>query len=163
MKLTTAFLALVMSVSLHADTVCIKMLMIAVPTSSGVQFRECKYFVSEESANSLPKFTPESDTGLLSASRAFALAFEGHFAKHGVSKKDFYRMAQLSFEKVDDYTESQIARDVRRARSKAADLWFYVIKCGDPMPSDPKLGPAPVVILMDGTLVSATERIKGMP
>ncbi len=162
MKCVLILLFLSTALGARADEICIKQWDIPLPTVP-IKMRECRYLVSEEVAAKTLAFAPPLDVDHLSAVKALKLAYEGYFAKRGISKEEFYQIAELRLERIDDYTQSSVAREVRRRKSGVAGIWFYVVKCGDPQYGESKLPPAPVVILLDGTLIEAKERLKALP
>lgn len=76
-----------------------KQVTIAVPFTGNVRLRECRYYVDEKVAAKLPRFDPEVADSYLSPARALTIAFERHFAAHGIPKTRYYREVQVSLEK----------------------------------------------------------------
>jgi hypothetical protein len=144
----------------RGEDICIKQLSMIMPYSGKLQFRECRYYLSEDVVAKLPAFDPKAEEGRLTALKALSVAFEGYFSKHGVARDDFYQMATVTLEKVDDYTASEMAKDMRMRPAKVRNIWFYVVTFGslDYGETRPRL--SPLLILMDGTLVFARERQK---
>ena len=147
----------------RAAEVLVKQLTIAVPQPGNVGFREFRYYVSEELAAKLPQFDPEGPASYLLPTKALAIAFDFHFSPRGIPKARYYREAQVSLEKVDDYSQSAVAKGVREKSAACRNLWFYIVSCGRPKFGDDKLGPAPILVLMDGSTVVPKEEMKRSP
>jgi hypothetical protein len=162
MKHALILLIFVTALGARADEICIKQWDIPLPTVP-VQLRECRYLVSEVIAAKTLAFAPPSDVDHLSSVKALKIAYEAYFAKHGISKSEFYQIAELRLERIDDYTRSSVAGEIHRRKSGVAGIWFYVVKCGDPQYGESKFPPAPIVILLDGTIIEAKERLKPLP
>lgn len=143
--------------------VLVKQVTIAVPTLPKVRFRVCSFYVSEEVAARLPRFSPETPGDYLLPAKALAIAFDVHFLRRGVPRARYYREAQVSLEKVDDYTESSVARAIRNSSAACQNLWFYVVRYGYEKVGGTALGPPPVLVLMDGTIILPREEIQTPP
>lgn len=164
MKLTSLiFCLLALAITTDASEVLVKQITIAVPFTDNVRFRECKYFVDEAAVSKLPRFDPESTESSLAVTKALGIAFDSHFGKHGVPRAQFYREVQITLEKVNDYSASAVANGVRKANAEFRNLWFYVVSCGQPKFGESKLGPPPILILMDGSVLTPKEQLKGLP
>ncbi len=128
-----------------------------------LQSRECQYFVAQEAIAALPAFDPKTGDNYFPSLKALSVAFERYFSKHGVSSEEFYPKAKITMEKVDDYTASALAQSLRLQTARVRSLWFYVVTFGDLDYGETQPWLAPVLILMDGTLVFAKARLKTMP
>jgi hypothetical protein len=95
--------------------------------------------------------------------KVLATAYESYFSKHGVPSEGFYREARVSLEKVDDFTMSALADGIRTKNPRVRNLWFYIVSYGENDFGGAEPRPAPLLILMDGTLICPKERIKGAP
>lgn len=47
--------------------------------------------------------------------------------------------------------------------SACQNLWFYVVSCGHPNVGETTLGPAPILVLMDGSVIRPKEEMKSPP
>lgn len=147
----------------EATEVFVKQITMAVPFTGNVRLRECRYYIDEERLAKLPKFQPEIPETYLPPAKALAVAFDSYFYPRDVPKAQYYRKVQISLEKVDDYSESAVAQAVRKRSEACQNLWFYVVSYGHPKFGETKLGPAPLLVLMDGSTVAPQEQMKGLP
>lgn len=164
MKSFAVFLAPFASLSFaRADDICVKDLSMMMPYSGKLQYKECKYYVKEEIIVGLPDFDPKSGVDSPPVLKVLATAYEQYFSKHGVPGEKFYQEARVSLEKIDDFTRSAIADDIRTRSSRVRNLWFYVVSYGERNFGGTEPRPAPVLILTNGTLIFPKERLKGAP
>ena len=165
MKATfTALLAFAVS-PLFAAPITIKHLSIPVIDTNpahpkGPLFRECHYLLDESAFSDLPRFDPITGENLFPPHQALAVAHRDYFSKHGIEAEEFYRMASVTLAKIDDYTMSAVADRVRGQGETVQNTWFYVVDCDWPRTRHMKESIAPVVILMNGEIVSPNERRK---
>jgi hypothetical protein len=164
MKCFSTFLILLVLLSFaRAEDICVKDLSVMMPYSGKLQYKECKYYVREETIIGLPDFAPKSGVDPLPMLKVLATAYDQYFSKHGVPSETFYEEATVSLEKVDDFTMSAIANNIRTRGSKIRNLWFYIVSFGDRNFGGAEPRPAPLLILTDGTLIFPSERLKGAP
>lgn len=164
MKCFSSFLMLFVALSFaQAEDICVKDLSMMMPYSGKLQYKECKYYVKEETIIGLPDFNPKSGADSLPMLKVLAAAYEQYFSKHEVPSEKFYQEARVSLEKVDDFTMSAIADNIRTRGSKIRNLWFYIVSYGERNFGGTEPRPAPLLILMDGTLIFPKERLKGAP
>jgi hypothetical protein len=164
MKLLSAILVLLAAPAVAlADDVWVKELSMMMPYAGKLQFKGCSYYVKEETIAKLPDFDPKSGVDPLPMLKVLATAYESYFSKHGVPSEGFYREARVSLEKVDDFTMSALADGIRTKNPRVRNLWFYIVSYGENDFGGAEPRPAPLLILMDGTLICPKERIKGAP
>lgn len=144
----------------HAAEVLIKQSFLTLTSPSGVKIRESKFYIKEEIAEKLPPFDLLNDKNYLSIAKALTVAFRDHFEKHGISSERFFREAQVSFEKADDYTASIVAKSTRSSGSAVRNLWFYIVRCDYVRLDQTAVPPVPIVVLMDGSTLLPVEQIK---
>jgi hypothetical protein len=164
MKSLLTALVLIGSLSFaRADDICVKQLSMMMPYSGKLQFKECKYFVRDETIDKLAAFGPRTSENAPPVLKVLATAYTEYFSKHGVSSDAFYQEARISLEKVDDFTKSEIADSLRTRSAKVRNLWFYLVTYGERDFGGTQPHPAPLVILLDGTLIFANERTTQTP
>jgi hypothetical protein len=147
----------------RAEDICVKDLSMMMPYSGRLQYKECKYYVKEEVISRLPDFDPKSGVDPLPMLKVLATAYDQYYSQHGVPSEGFYKEARVSLEKVDDFTMSAIADDIRTRGAKIRNLWFYIVSFGERNFGGTEVRPAPLLILTDGTLIFPRESLKGAP
>jgi hypothetical protein len=143
----------------NAVEILVKRVTSALALPAGVRMRECNFYITEEMAAKQPSFDPLNDNSYFPMGKALGLAFKGYFEKNGISSDRFCREVQVSIEKADDYSSSAVAKAVRSHGPAIRDLWFYVIRCDYMQFGQVTIPPAPILVLMDGTMVVPVEQI----
>jgi uncharacterized protein len=150
--------------------VCIKLLSLSTFSSPRApaaerqfQVKECRYYVDEGLLARLPAFDPRTGDHALPVQKAIEAAYTGYFSKHEIPPDDYYRMVEISLQKVDDFTASSVAKDLQSKPAEVRNVWFYLVKCDWPKMRRMEPAPTPVAVLMNGDVVVAREELKPMP
>jgi hypothetical protein len=151
-------LALLCTASLDGDILVYEYLDISVDRDFRPVERTHRFRVDEDVVRRIAPCDVRTGAGCLPATQALTLAFEGYFKPLGVSENDFFEMAEATFLKIDDFTRLSEAAVRRKQSFGISHTRFYIVKCSSPFWRDKKLVPPGVLVLMDGTLVTARER-----
>lgn len=123
---------------------------------------ECEYWITTEQADAQPLVSLRKGTGILPVHEALQKAYEGYFAAVGIEEGVFRMRAQATFQRVDDGPCSAVAESLSGRPLKYRNLWFYIVTCDGSQAMGFEKTASPVLVLMDGSLVVARERIESM-